>query len=1102
MFSLGTDKQNSMPSLQQQSPICDALKMSPFIDRSARAGLPPMSPLRSNLDRRRSCYERLAIEGSKVELIPSKRFMGLMRIRQEAEHMFYHGFDNYMKHAFPEDELRPISCVPLTRDRHNPAHIELNDALGNYSLTLIDSLSTLAILASSSATTGGRNRALKEFQSGVAALIEQYGDGSNGSTGQGKRGRGFDMDSKVQVFETVIRGVGGLVSAHLFAVGELPIRGYEPKTQARQGSVDMAEAQTIRWSKSFVYDGQLLRLANDLARRLLPAFHTPTGLPYPRVNLRHGVPFYLNSPLNNNAEIGQCQPTQNPPGELTETCSAGAGSLVLEFTTLSRLTGDPRFEQLAKRAFWSVWERKSSIGLVGSGIDAESGYWTTTYTGIGAGIDSFYEYAAKASILLSGSSIPNDLARMSTNGSHSKFSQLVPEEQQTAEAFRNAWQESHASIKRHLYHGYKSTHPHYIQGDLYTGATRAFWLDSLSAFYPGLLATTGDLEEAIQTHLLYAAIWTRYSALPERWSSHTGSVESGLGWWGGRPEFIESTYHLYRATSDPWYLHVGEMVLRDIKRRCWTKCGWSGIQDVRSGDRSDRMESFFLGETTKYLFLLFDLDHPLNKMDAPFVFSTEGHPLIIPRHASKLSWPISATPRTKHGLLRLQTEPDLSKCPRAPPAVPFSLSATAARDDVFHAAKLARLHLMPTPDSLGSPLIEYSSDHPSISISDVRSPSNYTYFPWTLPTELVPYNGVCSMVTARNTFDITFPTTPNGLNGPGFLQRLAGGILINSMGGLRLGMIQDVPYEAGNNVKGEQYRVQAINNIMLGKDERIFLAKDTASTFVNPRDPNFTRIRNAAMLDLVVDVLSETGDVSFQEQNGDPTDSNTTSTTFTPEFAFDASLDGDGEDTSSMKQVFSALLQQVASLMAEQPPSPPPNPSQHRREYFPAVIPTGPGAAPLPDVDDARGPDIHGAPQGSLLWHSILVMDENCNGKLPLAVPKETQVIVIKRGECSFTQKLENIPTFAPSESSLQLVIVVSYEEDDPGVPARWLFRPLLESAQVTSSGLPRHNPISMVMVGGGEDTYETLRKAVGLGIKRRYSVQAQGIPISNLIIL
>ncbi len=303
--------------------------------------------------------------------------MLIIGYRQEAEHMFYHGFENYIRHSFPEDELRPISCTPLTRDRSNPAQVELNDVLGNYSLTLIDSLSTLAILASSpTAGKGKRNKALNYFQTGVGALVKQYGDGSKGSRGRGLRGRGFDLDSKVQVFETVIRGVGGLLSAHLFAVGDLPIRGYDPGRNGVEGDIKIA------WSGGFVYDGQLLRLAHDLGRRLLPAFHTSTGLPYPRVNLRHGIPFYANSPLNYDAEHGQCQSTQKPTTENTETCSAGAGTLLLEFITLSRLTGDSRFEELAKRAFWAIWERRSSTGLIGSGIDAETGQWTSSYTGV------------------------------------------------------------------------------------------------------------------------------------------------------------------------------------------------------------------------------------------------------------------------------------------------------------------------------------------------------------------------------------------------------------------------------------------------------------------------------------------------------------------------------------------------------------------------------------------------------------------------------------------------------------------------------------------------------------------------------------------------
>ena len=282
---------------------------------------------------------------------------------------------------FPEDELKPVSCSPLTRDLDNPGHIEGNDVLGNYSLTLVDSLSTLAIIASTSGESLGGRKPLQDFQEGVINLVHHYGDGTTGKSGRGVRSHGFDLDSKVQVFETVIRGVGGLLSAHLFAEGHLPVQGYD-SSAAKSRRVSSKEG--IRWRKDFVYNGQLLRLAHDLGKRLLPAFHTVTGLPYPRVNLRHGVPFYDNSPLNEDAEHGQCQTHASDSREITETCSAGAGSLVLEFSVLSRLTGDDRFETFAKKAFSAVWQRKSSIGLIGSGVDAESGNWISSYTGVSA----------------------------------------------------------------------------------------------------------------------------------------------------------------------------------------------------------------------------------------------------------------------------------------------------------------------------------------------------------------------------------------------------------------------------------------------------------------------------------------------------------------------------------------------------------------------------------------------------------------------------------------------------------------------------------------------------------------------------------------------
>ncbi|EAW10889.1 glycoside hydrolase family 47 protein [Aspergillus clavatus NRRL 1] len=1050
-------------------------------------------------------------------------------LRKETEQMFYHGFENYLKHAFPEDELRPLSCRPLVRDRDNLAHAELNDVLGNYSLTLIDSLSSLAILSSS---PDDGDRAFNHFQNGIRDFVGLYGDGSDGPAGQGERARGFDIDSKVQVFETVIRGLGGLLSAHLFAVGDLPITGYSPPepeaafAKAWDKAGFSGDDHGIKWTNGFVYDGQLLRLAADLANRLLPAFYTDTGLPYPRVNLRYGVqrrPFYANSPLNANKGCGgsdaeTClEDRRRSHPETTETCSAGAGSLVLEFTVLSRLTGDGRYEELAKRAFWAVWQRRSDIGLIGSGIDAESGRWVHSYTGIGAGIDSFFEYAFKSYVLLS--SGQRSLYNLSSPWQAlDNYFPPLSEYEHSPEAFLRVWEDSHAAIKRHLYRGEGYQHPHLIQGDIFTGATRAFWIDSLSAFYPGLLSLAGELDEAISIHLLTTAVWNRFSGLPERWNVATGNIEGDLSWYGGRPEFVESTYYLYRATKDPWYLHVGEMVLRDIKRRCWAKCGWAGIQDVRNGELNDRMESFFLGETAKYLFLLYHPDHPLNDLDQPLVFSTEGHPLIIPKSAS-------TSARQHNTQSQYDGASNESVCQLAPLPPTFGSSSTAARPDIFHAANLARLHLMPSRESLEGPILEYASDHPSISVSDLSSPSNYTFYPWTLPPELVPSNGTSSPMAIRPTLDISFPAIPGMVMGPGSLERVRDGIFIKNIGGLRLSMVQDVPSpDMSRKTDGDEFRVQVINNVPLGRDEKVYLSREITFDVLDPADPNFTRMRDSAMVDIVIDVMPEllrpknhsAGGRESAAREHDPK----------PILGESASLDdkigGVDPSASGMRTVFSSLMDTVSSLLRDEAQGPTPRPSSAKsssvRVSLPAAVASGIGSAPFPEVEDASIISATGdSSKTRLSWSTIYFADEICEHRILRDIAQKHQVLVIKRGGCSFSQKLRNIAAYPPSRSALKLVIVVDYEvqapEDNSAFESPsaalaalraepFLIRPLLDEPQMITGGAPRRHPISMVMIGGGEETYELLRHARALGIKRRYTVRSQGVPISNLYIV
>ncbi|RDL42453.1 Glycosyl hydrolase family 47 [Venustampulla echinocandica] len=1019
----------------------------------------------------------------------------IAELRQETVSMFYHGFDNYMNVAFPEDELRPVSCVPLTRDQQNPRNVELNDVLGNYSLTLIDSLSTLAIIASAPPDREGTGtKALRDFQDGTAALVLQYGDGTSSTSGKGLRARGFDVDSKVQVFETVIRGVGGLLSAHLFAAGELPIDRYKPRSEWSSSikKLPKGEIPAITWPNGFRYNGQLLRLALDLAQRLLPAFYTHTGMPYPRVNLRHGIPFYLNSPLNHDPDSEDS--TEDGAPEITETCSAGAGSLVLEFTVLSRLTGDPRFEQLAKRAFWAVWDRRSSIGLLGAGVDAESGKWIGPYSGIGAGIDSFFEYALKTHILLSGHELPNITIPFeeppdSWLDPNTIYNPLTAEEN-SPDAFLAAWNEAHAAIKRHVYSGIH--HPHYVNVHLSTGSPQAYWIDSLGAYYPGLLTLAGEVEEAIETNLLYTALWTRYAALPERWSVRDGHVEGGLGWWPGRPEFIESNYHLYRATGDPWYLHVGEMVLKDIKRRCWTECGWAGLQDVRTGEKSDRMESFFLGETAKYLYLLFDPEHPLNSLDAAYVFTTEGHPLLIPRE--KLPAIIR---RKAGGAKEVQPRHEIrarATCPAPQPPLPFSISTTAARPDIFHASSLVGLHHIPNTHVVEGAIYEKSQSNNEW-ISDSQILSNYTYYPWTLPDYLMPSNGTSNALPLGQTFTIEFPTnapaaTPSGHSnfmafGPHGLVRLNEGILVKSLSGLRLGMVYESPspFRALDGPLHETWRVWNIANIALGRDEQVFIPREIIGEL---NDPSFTRMRDPVMLDIVLQLehdpqlnQNSSGNVEELYPDEDVLENS-------PGLAFDNSIANPGLAseyktmlTSLLRHVKSALRDPAATLLPE-----PEIPQTYPSIKIPAIMPTGMGAAPIVDVADSPDPS-EGPRTDHLSWKTIYFAGDACS-KTPDEAPRKHEVIVILRGGCTFYDKLANIPSYSPSPVSLKLVIIIDHQsgEEDDGFPTgagSGLFRPLLDRPQVTPSGLIRQNPISMVMVAGGKEVEELLRRSRSL---------------------
>ena len=144
----------------------------------------------------------------------------LIELREEVRSMFNHAYSSYLQYAYPYDELRSLSCDGF-------------DTWGSFSLTLIDALDTLAVMGNYS-----------EFRR-VAEIISTRVD--------------FEANINVSVFETNIRVVGGLLGAHL-----------------------LSKKAGMTLEPGWPCNGPLLRLAEDMAKRLLAAFDTPTGMPYGR----------------------------------------------------------------------------------------------------------------------------------------------------------------------------------------------------------------------------------------------------------------------------------------------------------------------------------------------------------------------------------------------------------------------------------------------------------------------------------------------------------------------------------------------------------------------------------------------------------------------------------------------------------------------------------------------------------------------------------------------------------------------------------------------------------------------------------------------------
>jgi len=343
----------------------------------------------------------------------------------------------------------------------------------------------------------------------------------------------FDRDVYVKNFEITIRLLGGLLSSY-----------------------------------QLTNDKQLLDLADDLGNRLLAVFNSPTALPYVYVNLK----------------TGQVRDAKTNPAE--------TGTLLLEFGTLSKLTGKPIYYEKAKRALVETFKRRSSIGLVGSTINVETGGWMDADSHISGGIDSYYEYLWKCWLLFG----DKDCQKM--------------------------WHASIPAVNKYLADEVRGE-LWYGHADMNTGRLTASQYGALDAFFPAVLTHSGDVARARRLQDSSFKMWNMHGIEPEIIDYKTMQIV--YNGYHLRPEIVESTYYLHHFTHDPRYRKMGEKIFEDFVKYCRVDAGYTALQDVVTKAKRDEMESFVLAETFKYFYLLFA---PPDTLDFDkVVFNTEAHPL-------------------------------------------------------------------------------------------------------------------------------------------------------------------------------------------------------------------------------------------------------------------------------------------------------------------------------------------------------------------------------------------------------------------------------------------------------------------------------------------
>ena len=240
----------------------------------------------------------------------------------------------------------------------------------------------------------------------------------------------------------------------------------------------------------------------------------------------------------------------------------------------------------------AVHERRSKLGLPGGSINVQTGAWVDRTAHICAGVDSYYEYLYKAYSLFGDTTIGR------------------------------VWNEAITAINTHLPEE-KDSLLWYGRVDMDSGERTSDVITLYDAFFPALLALSGDVPRAERVQRTWDHVWNKYGLEPTAYDY--GKREVTYGAYDLNPEIIESAYYLYHFTGKPQYRDMAVQYWADIKKHCRTEVAFTSVEDVRTMKQKDYMPTFFFAETLKYLYLAFSEGNGAFNLNE-HVFNTEAHP--------------------------------------------------------------------------------------------------------------------------------------------------------------------------------------------------------------------------------------------------------------------------------------------------------------------------------------------------------------------------------------------------------------------------------------------------------------------------------------------